>query len=91
MKIITNNQPRNMIYWHDLTPKEREQFDHYRNADDGAEYVRYRGCVYDLCDIMKAPDSMSSWDAAAPDSYFSGFLVRFVDDGERVICGRWFE
>lgn len=85
--IRTNGRARPVLSWHDLTPRERKQFSHYRGEDDGASYVRYRGAVYDLSDFPRAPPSLAPWDGALPDSAFSAVLARFIDNGESVILG----
>jgi hypothetical protein len=90
MTIKTNNIPRDVLAWFDLTRDERANFAHYRGEDDGAAYVRYGAWVYDLSDTPRAPSDLSPWDGMAAETYFSGVLFRFVDDGERVVCGRYY-
>lgn len=54
--------------------------------------MRYKGEWYCMEDFMRAgKDSpLSEWDGYTADTFFSGVLVRFVDDGERVIFGRYY-
>lgn len=85
--IRTNHKPRPVLSWADLTPAEQGEFDHYRGEDDGASYARYRGAVYDLSDMPRAPASLAPWDGALADSAFSAVLARFVDDGDAVVMG----
>jgi hypothetical protein len=84
--IVTNGQSREVLYWEQLTDKERQEVD-YSTADDGAMFARYRGAIYDLSDFPRAPQELKPWDGALPDSFFSAILCRFVDEGERVIMG----
>jgi hypothetical protein len=96
MKIITNSIPRNVLCWHDLSAKERYEFD-YLDTDerrDGASFVRYRNWVYDLGEFMRiappvAPhaqrDGWERFDGYHSESYFSAVLVRYVDNFERVV------
>lgn len=89
--VITNNRPRHVLYWHELTEKERREFDYLNAADDdriGASFARYRGAVYDLGEFQRAPDDLAPWHGYAQDTYFSATLYRIVDDGESVIMGR---
>ncbi len=98
LKIITNNVPRDITYGYDLTNAERAEFDYY-DADEleSASFVRYRGIAYDLSEFMvwdnpaspttPKDDPRLNWDGFRSDSFFSGIVVRYVDDFERVVCG----
>lgn len=93
LTIITNGRPRDLLAWHDLTPREQRDFD-YLDSDERREeayFVRYCGAVYDLGEFMAAPADLAPWDGYAADSFFSGTLVRFVDHGESVIMGRYWQ
>lgn len=50
MQIKTNNQPRPVLYWYDLTDKERAELDYIdtETARDDFRGFRYKGAVYDL-------------------------------------------
>ena len=96
--IRTNNQSRAVLPWWDLTDKERKEFD-YLDSDmkrDEAEFGRYRGVVYDLHDmergfgVSEMPAQLKAWDNYRSDSYFSGIVIRWVDEGESVIFGTYF-
>lgn len=92
MKIITNNDPRPVLTWYDLTDFEQSNFD-YLDSDDAqanASFVRYRGWVYDLGEFMRAPDDLKPFHGYTSDSAFSGVLCRFVDHGDSVIMGRYY-
>lgn len=95
LTIRTNNQPRDILYWHELTEKEQADFD-YLDSDERQEqanFVRYRGNVYDLGEFMRVPsgaDEMAKWHGYHGDSYFSGILVQWTDDNERVIMGDYY-
>jgi hypothetical protein len=99
--VHTNHIPRNVIDAHELSADERARFD-YLNWDaidageDSASFFRYRGDVHDLGEFTVdygitrgagLPDHMRGWDAFRSDSFFDGLVIRFVDDGERVIVG----
>lgn len=98
MKIVTNNQPRNILTWYDLTPDEQKEFEYFNPSDIG-QFFRYKNCVYDLWEFMRidaniAPhpqrDGWEKWHGYASDSYFSGVLVRYTSDCEQVIVGMYF-
>lgn len=97
MEIITNNRPRDFLYWCELSDKEKREFD-YLDSDekrDSAEFFRYKGRVYDVGEFMRipnypeGPDQWGEFDGYSSDSYFSGVLIRFVERGERVIVARY--
>jgi hypothetical protein len=90
--IRTNNVPRNPVYGYELSEKERKEFD-YIDAEhfDGHSFLRYKGELYDLSDFMRATDiaDLKGWDGYASDSYFSGIVIKYVDNFERVIVGTY--
>lgn len=100
MKIKTNNAPRRLVYGYELTKKEAAEFD-YLSPDEinEREFVRYKGHVYDMGEFMRidktvAPhpqrDGWERFHGYASDSFFSGVLVRFLDDGESVVMATYF-
>ena len=90
LTIRTNNAPRELLCWGDLTTKEQGEFD-YINDPETATFFRYRGWPYDLGEIMSVDDMpFKGWHGYASDSYFSGIVIRLVDDGERIVCGTYF-
>lgn len=98
--IITNNTPRNVLFWHDLSEKERKEFNYLDTEEKQYEttFIRYRGWVYDLgdCENINPRDvpvdrPFKGWHAKVSDSYFSGVLFKFPDsEFETVICGRYY-
>lgn len=100
MKIKTNNVPRHLVYGCGLSEKEAADFD-YLNPEELHEraFVRYKGQVYDMGDFMRidktvAPhaqrEGWEHWHGYSSDSFFSGVLVRFSDDGESVVMATCF-
>lgn len=93
--VITNNVPRDVVQAYELTPAERGEFDYLdwdaiEAGSDSASFFRYRGEVYDLGDgfeISMPRGIPGQWDGFRPDSFFSGILVRYCDDYERVVVG----
>jgi ribosomal protein L30E len=91
MKIRTNNKPRHVIYGFELSNKERQEFDYYTGEElDNATFFRYKGNIYDVGEFMRCPDSLAPWHGYSSDSYFSGVVVKIVDNGESVIVGQYF-
>jgi hypothetical protein len=91
MKIITNNRPRPLLYGCELTPEEAAEFD-YMSPDDlaAADFVRYKGRLYDVGEFLRAPESLPGWDGHMPNSYFSGTVIRLDAAGDYAVIGRYF-
>ena len=98
MTIKTNYRPRDIIHFWDLTEKEQKEFDYLDTEDrqNDAQFVRYRNWVYDLSDFegstrgLGAPKEFAGWDQYQSDSFFSGILIRYVNDFEQVVCATYY-
>ena len=87
MEITTNNVPRNLIYGNELTQHEKEEFD-YIDEIEMHNFVKYKGVIYDIGSFTRA-DGIDNWDGVSPETYFSGVLVRLLDDADMVIMGHY--
>lgn len=91
--IITNYVPRDVVDAYELTSAERAEFDYLdwdaiERGEDSASFFRYKGRVYDLGEFERATGpELAGWDGMRADSFFSGLVVRYVDEFERVIVG----
>ena len=99
MTVKTNNVPRDIIDAWELTLREREEFDYLdwekiEAGEDSASFFRYRGELYDLGEFERwdNPNSptRAGWDGFTADTYFSGIVVRYVDECERVVVGTYY-
>ena len=97
MRIKTNNVPRLLLYGYELSIKEREEFD-YISEDDFANraFAKYKGQLYDtheFCTTRGMPEDspLRTWDGYMGDSFFSGVLVRFTHDNDRVIMATYID
>jgi hypothetical protein len=103
MTIITNHVPRDVVEAYELTPKEREEFDYHdwdkiERGEDSPTFFRYKGEVYDLGEFSSTDNifyhdplhPFRKWSGYLSDSYFSGMLVKYVDNFERVIVARYY-
>ena len=89
LEIKTNNTPRAVLDWHDLTKAEQGEFD-YLEDPETADFVRYKGTVYDLGEFLITPRDLAEWHGYSPDTYFSGIVVRFIaNDPDYVIVGTY--
>jgi len=100
LTIKTNNQPRDLFCWHDLADKWRAEFDYVADDDQHSpRFVYYKGYWYDVCEFMRTPrdeaarqelNELAEWDGYQSDSFFSGIVLRYVDDFERAILGTYY-
>lgn len=96
MRIITNHVPRDVVEAWELTAEEREEFSYIdwpkvATGEESASFVRYRGELIDLGEFCvwdnPASPTREGWDGFRSDSFFSGLVVRYVDNFERVVVG----
>ena len=100
LKIITNHHKRDIIYWYELTDKEKLEFDWIEdNGHNPDEFMffRYKGNVYCLSDFMLCNDHFpGNWDGYSNDTYFSGILIKYPMedwgelDTEHIIVGMFY-
>jgi hypothetical protein len=99
LTVRTNNVPRDILSWFDLTEREQKEFDYLDTEERRMDtsFFRYKGNVYDLGDAMGIfrsdtcqMDPLRDWHGYYGDSYFSGVLVRYADEFERVVVGQYF-
>jgi hypothetical protein len=101
--VITNGVPRDIVDGWQVPAGVRADFDYVDwdavdRGEDSVSFFRYKDAWFDLGDIparsphvpADEPDPFAGWDGVASDSFFSGILVRYVDDFERVIVGRYY-
>lgn len=98
--MITNNVPRDVIDAYELTATERADFDYlnWEAIDAGsasASFFRYKGAIYDIGEFQttyRMPEfsPLRNWDGYISDSFFSGVVVRYVEQCERVVVGRFY-
>ena len=91
IKIITNNKPRQLIYGYELTDKQKQDFDYITDIDSH-DFVKYKNNIYDLSEFMsiESIDSLKGWHGYSSDSYFSGTLVKYIDN-DTVIMGWYYQ
>lgn len=92
--VKTNHVPRPVLYWWDLTDKEKQEFDYLDTEakQDEGHFFRYSGMVYDLNEFqsmhhhavqMQVHSKLRKWDGFMTDSYFSGVLIKYP------VCDDW--
>lgn len=91
LEIITNNQPRNLLYGSELTDKQKEDFD-YIDDIDSHDFISYKGHIYDPSEFMRTEEKgdFAAWQGYSSDSAFSGVLLRYTEDQEQVIMATYY-
>ncbi len=87
MKIVTNNQPRDILTWYDLTPGEQKEFDYLEEGE--GSFFRYKGRVYDRGLAMRI-EGVAGWQGYYSGTALSGVLIRYNSDCDQVIVGTYF-
>lgn len=100
MTIKTNNCPRPLLYLWDFSESDqakiRSQYDWMDTEDLECNYgfFKYQGYFYHLQDFLRvsceSTGDLVGWDGYTNDSYFSGVLIKLVDNNcDNVIVGRY--
>ena len=92
MLITTNNIPRDLMCFWDFSEADqrtiRSDFDWMEDLEGDSMFFKYKGHIYNAGEFLR-DGTPNGWDGNAPDSYFSGVLVKLSSDCEQVTCGRW--
>ena len=100
LQIKTNNQPRDLLYFHELNALEKSQvrwnYDWMEERDLETNYgfFKYQGRIEHLQNftrIEEGPNApyLKDWDGYASHTYFDGIVVKITPDCDQVICGRY--
>lgn len=75
------------LYWEDLLPQEQRELDYYQE-DGGLNFFRFKGQVYDLCQIGRFDHSY--WHGADMQTAFSGVLVHVCNGSDNVVVASYY-
>ena len=98
MNVITNNKPRMLLTWAELPEGIGEsEFDYVEDGGGRHEprFFKYRGAWYDWYEFDYISDQpcyaplRGKWTAVQTDSFFSGIVLRWFDEFNSVIVGRY--
>lgn len=86
VELYGNNHLVPTLYFWELTDKEKKEFDYYKSEEDAENNFmgfRYKGRVYDLANFSRVSDKELSRyaDGILNDTFFSGILVKLMDEG----------
>lgn len=84
VEVYGNNHNVPLVYWWELTGKEKKEFDYIDDPEDNFTGFRYKGNVYDMGDIMRVeshgPNWMKNFHGYTNDTFFSGILIKYNDE-----------
>ncbi len=94
MEIITNNTPRELVCFLDIPAAKQDDFD-YLDTDEhcSPRFVKYKGEYYDTFEFTRVggtSNPLKGWDGVQSDTFFSGVLIKWRDEYEAVIVGRYY-
>lgn len=100
MIVKTNNVPRDILEGWETTPEEREELDYIdwpavERGEASVSLFRFKDQVYDLGEFdttSRLPEfnPLRRWDGYSSDSFFSGVVVRYTEDHERIVVGTFY-
>ena len=96
LTIVSNNHWREILYGYSLPDSQRKEFDFLEGEEfDNASFVKYKNQYHYLGDFMSAGLSCGKpvfpgWQGYESDSFFSGHVIRFSEDGEGVQIGFYY-
>ena len=97
MIIITNNKPRMLLMWAELPEGIGESEFYYVDDADRQEprFFKYRGAWYDVIEFECIYDQpcyaplRGKWAEVQTESFCSGVVIRWFDEFNSVIVGRY--
>lgn len=75
------------LYWSDLTKSEQKDLD-YHQEDEGLNFFRFKGQVYDLCQIGRFDHAY--WHGSDMQSAWSGVLVHVCSNSDSVVVASYY-
>jgi len=100
MIIITNNKPRMLLTWAELPSTYHASSSEFYYVDDAdrhePRFFKYRGAWYDVIEFDYISDQpcyaplRGTWAEVQTDSFCSGVVIRWFDEFNSVIVGRYF-
>ena len=91
MKILTNNKPRDIVYFFELKNKDqKEMLETYGDQAEELQFFTYKNNVYCLEDFCatNTGELGKNWDAYLATSYFTSIMIRLTNCNSAVIVGR---
>ena len=94
--IKTNNHKIPLLSGYELNDKERTELYYIDDFNECTyQFFRYKDYIYDVLEFMTtssmpADNLLRAWDGYRSDSFFSGIVIKYVNDYEFVKVGTYF-
>jgi len=96
--VTTNGHERELVSLSDLPEDDQSDFYYLKLHEfEDLRFVRYKNSWYDVNDMMHVGNAMTDmypefagWHGYDGDTAFSGVLVRFCEDTDYVVMGRYY-
>jgi hypothetical protein len=89
VKVYTNNHKRDFLYGNEVPEKIlASEFSHLDDDEKIGYFIFYRKWYYHLSDFMfidKYNPFYGKWDGYLSESFFSGVLIKYLDDEQYII------
>lgn len=82
MQIKTSNRAYPILYWNNLSKKEKKEFDYLDDPEEnGLMFFRYRKQAYSLESFLACThEEFKDWNGYHSDSFFSGILIKLNEN-----------
>lgn len=102
LTVVTNNVPREVLHWSDLTEEEQAYWSDLLSNTRGCTFFRYNGNCEFLGEFIsidkiltEVHPELKEWDGISSDTAFSGLVIKLytvegVYDHDHIIVGRYY-
>lgn len=86
LRITSNYHRYEPVSWREIDdPATQAAFEYVGDDIDTPRFVKYRGEWYDINEFLcgaaiRSQDGFESWDGFVADTFFSGILVKYMDN-----------
>ncbi len=91
MKIVTNNNPRPLVYGYELSDKEKSEFDYLEDLEYET-FVRYQGMTLAISEFIRLSDdseeAKQGWSGVYGMNAFCGILIKLDNCAEYAVVGK---
>ena len=83
-KVYTNHHKKRFMHYSVVDQETLDLYDHLSEEDKTYGWILYKNHWYHVSDFMRIlpskPDWMHGWHGYNPDSFFSGVVIKLLDD-----------
>jgi len=94
MQVKTNNTLRSFLYGYQVPDKVLSDFSHLSEDEKQDGWIKYRNSYYHMSDFTTTQGPYGNqeiyklgWHGLLTDTFFSGIVIKILDDGESYQIG----